>query len=38
VVPFPLAFSALGREVVDEVAGRAREAGREIESGPREYD
>lgn len=33
-----LAFSALSRGVVDEVADRAREGGGEIESGPREYD
>jgi catechol 2,3-dioxygenase-like lactoylglutathione lyase family enzyme len=33
-----LALSALSREVVDEVAARAREAGGEIESGPREFD
>jgi catechol 2,3-dioxygenase-like lactoylglutathione lyase family enzyme len=33
-----LAFSALSREVVDEIAAVAREAGGEIESGPREYD
>jgi catechol 2,3-dioxygenase-like lactoylglutathione lyase family enzyme len=33
-----LAFSALSREVVDEIAARAREAGGEIESGPGEYD
>jgi catechol 2,3-dioxygenase-like lactoylglutathione lyase family enzyme len=33
-----LAFSALSREVVDEIAAVAREAGGEIEGGPREYD
>ena len=33
-----LAFSAASREVVDEIAASARQAGAEIESGPREYD
>ena len=33
-----LAFSVVTREVVDEIARWAREAGVEIESGPREYD
>jgi catechol 2,3-dioxygenase-like lactoylglutathione lyase family enzyme len=33
-----LALSALSREVVDAVAAAARDAGGEIESGPREYD
>jgi glyoxylase I family protein len=33
-----LALSALTREVVDEVAAAARQAGGEIESGPQEYD
>jgi catechol 2,3-dioxygenase-like lactoylglutathione lyase family enzyme len=33
-----LAFSALSRAVVDEIAKVARELGAEIESGPEEYD
>jgi glyoxylase I family protein len=33
-----LAFSAVSREVVDEIATWARQAGAEIESGPKEYD
>lgn len=33
-----LAFSVLSREIVDQVAAGAREAGGKIESGPREYD
>ncbi|MCW2979392.1 MAG: Glyoxalase/bleomycin resistance protein/dioxygenase [Solirubrobacterales bacterium] len=33
-----LAFSAVSRQTVEEIADRARDAGAEIESGPREYD
>jgi catechol 2,3-dioxygenase-like lactoylglutathione lyase family enzyme len=33
-----LAFSAVSREVVDEIAGWAVGAGAEVESGPREFD
>jgi glyoxylase I family protein len=33
-----LAFSALERAVVDEIAEAARDAGGLVESGPREYD
>jgi len=33
-----LAFSVASREIVDKIAAWAREAGVEVESGPREYD
>jgi glyoxylase I family protein len=33
-----LAFSVTNREIVDKIATWARDAGAEIESGPREYD